>query len=185
MKRTAYILIIIASVLMLASCRYKSGHKVPVTIEDPDRHYYPVVQGKELDVLYKVTNEGTYALFINEILTSNGTKVKNQLPLVILPGRSAVVHLVYNSLRNMGKVDNYAMLYGNFKTGEYMMLNFDTHVVADADYLHDYEMLYEDASIRDATKGEASDRGYHTDAGVIVHHRKNKAQEKAIDLMNR
>lgn len=141
---------------------------VDVEIEDPIRHYYPVIQGELLGISYEIENLSDKPLFIQEIQTTCGCFFTNdQLPIVIPPKKKGKVHLNYNSLKNTGYVDHYAWLYGNFKDSLWRELRFDTNVVPPRDYTRDYEELWHDfesksPEMKDLVDGRSTDKGYYT-----------------------
>ncbi|MDD4760940.1 MAG: DUF1573 domain-containing protein, partial [Bacteroidaceae bacterium] len=61
----------IICMLCFFSCAKKVG-PTTVQVEDSIRHYYPLVLGDNLDVVYKVTNTGFSPLVITDIQPSCG-----------------------------------------------------------------------------------------------------------------
>lgn len=157
--------------LLLAACE-KKLEPVDVEIIDPKRHYYPVIQGELLGVTYDIENLSDKPLFIQEIQTTCGCVVANdELPIVILPNQTGSVHLTYNTLKNVGYVEHFAWLYGNFADSVYREIQFDTNVVPPRDYTRDYEELWHDfeaksPSLKDLVDGKSSNKGYYTDEGI-------------------
>ena len=157
---------------LLTACKEKELDAAEVFITDPDRHYYPVIQGEILNITYDIENIGDETLVIKEIQTSCGCLVPfDDLPIFVLPGRKNRVRLAYNTIKNMGHVEHQVYLYGNFTDSIYRQLNFDTNVVPAADYIRDYEELwqvhedkYGGMSFKDLVDGNSSDKGYYTDA---------------------
>lgn len=138
----AMVALVMCVAVLMPSCK-KKVEMTSVEIEDQDRHYYPILQGEELELSYGITNIGDESLIINEIQTSCGcVLVNDDLPLVILPRQKSYVHLKYNSLKNIGLVQHYIYCYGNIADKGCAELRFDVHVVPDADYTRDYEELY-------------------------------------------
>ena len=162
---------ICAAFIMIVGCKDKDLAPAEVFITDPDRHYYPVVQGEVLKVEYEIENIGDETLVIKEIQTSCGCLVPyDDLPILVLPNRKNRVRLAYNTIKNMGHVEHQVYLYGNFTDSAYRQLNFDTNVVPASDYIRDYEELwqvqvdkYGGTSIKNLVDGDSSDKGYYTD----------------------
>lgn len=143
-----------------------------VEIVDPKRHYYPVIQGELLGITYDIENTSDHPLFIQEVQTTCGCVVANdEMPIVILPHQLGRVHFTFNSLKNVGFVEHYAWLYGNFTDSLYRELQFDTNVVPPRDYTRDYEELWHDYSrkspnMKDLVDGKSTEKGYYTGDGI-------------------
>lgn len=118
-----------------------SGRVEPTTveIEDPIRHYYPILEGEELWIEYEIRNTGKNALVINEIQTSCGCVVHDAAKRITPPGRSARLTFRYDSSKNRGLVRHQIWLYGNFGTQSVMLLEFDVPVIPPSDHGSDYE----------------------------------------------
>ena len=188
--RITYFIILFLSVLIFGSCKEKELKPAEVIITDPDRHYYPLIQGDVLKVNYEIENISDEPLVIKEIQTSCGCIVPfDDLPIMILPNKKGDVRLAYNSNKNMGHVEHQIYLYGNFTDSIYRQLNFDTNVVPQNGYLRDYEELYQDqeekygGSIKDLVDGRSSDKGYYTDQkGDPRENTRRERQEKADEF---
>lgn len=176
--------------ILLSSCKEKELEPAEVVITDPDRHYYPLIQGDILKVNYEIENISDEPLVIKEIQTSCGCLVPyDELPIMVLPNKKSNIKLAYNSIKNMGHVEHQVYLYGNFTDSIYRQLNFDTNVVPAADYMRDYEELYQEqetkygASIKDLVDGRSSDKGYYTDEkGDPRENTRRERQEKADEF---
>ena len=53
-KYVFYIFLWLIPALLLSSCR-KEVHPTSIEIKDPDRHYYPIKQGHQLDIMFTIT----------------------------------------------------------------------------------------------------------------------------------
>ena len=157
----------ICAMAVLPSCE-KTVDMTTIEIEDQDRHYYPILQGEELELNYGFTNLGEEPLIIKEVQTSCGCMfVNDNLPIVILPHKKGYIHIKYNSTKNIGLVKHYIYCYGNIAPEGRAELRFDVHVVPDADYTRDYEELYREqrelsGAVSDAVDGGLQ-RGYYVD----------------------
>lgn len=171
MSKLSLLLVCLLFPLLYASCE-KKLEPANVEIINPKRHYYPVIQGELLGITYEIENLGDEPLFIQEIQTTCGCVLANdELPIVILPKQTGKVRLTYNSLKNVGFVEHYAWLYGNFTDSLYREVQFDTNVVPPNDYTPDYEERYHDfinktPNLRDLVDGKSTDKGYYTDEGI-------------------
>lgn len=166
-----FITILLSALCLTVACK-RDLKPVEVEITDPNRHYYPVIQGELLGVTYDIENTSDSPLFIQEIQTTCGCIIPlDDLPIVILPNQTGQVRLKYNSTKNTGFVEHTAWLYGNFADSTYRELRFDTNVVPPVTHTPDYEELYRDVitrspDMKDLIDGKASDRGYYTDEGI-------------------
>lgn len=171
LKIASRLAVALVGALILSACE-KKLKPAEVEIVDPIRHYYPVIQGELLGVTYEIENLSNEPLFIQEVQTTCGCLVAHdELPIVILPKQSGSVHFTYNSLKNVGYVEHYAWLYGNFTDSLYRELQFDTNVVPPRDYTRDYEELWHDFesksdNMKDLVDGKSTQKGYYTDEGI-------------------
>ena len=160
------LLVFIALALVFSSCHKKVG-STTVEINDPNRHYYAILQGQELELLYTVLNTGEEPLIIKDIQPSCGCLIVDKEDHdIILPKKKGYVRLKYNSTKNVGYVKHYIRIYGNFASGGMVELQFDVNVVPDADYTRDYEELFRESNIKngivnEAVDGKESQRGYY------------------------
>lgn len=170
----------------LSSCD-KNLEPAEVEIIDPDRHYYPILQGEQLNVNYEIENVSDEPLVIQEIQTTCGCILPmDELPIVILPNKEGRVHLKYDSSKNSGEVDHYVWLYGNFTDSTYRELHFDTNVVPPPDYTRDYEQISRERihgqrTLHDLVNGNPSEKGYYTDDGIDPRSELIKERQRKLD----
>ena len=147
-------------------------------IVDNNRHYFPIQQGSEMDMVFEVRDTCDEPLFIQEIQTSNGLRTLDKVPLIVLPHRSLLLRFVYNSTKHVGKVDHFINLFGNFARPDgrlidttMVTINFDINVVPPADYIHDYEQFYYEKEVasgaRNLIDGVDGEKLYYRDDGVL------------------
>ncbi|MBQ8968959.1 MAG: DUF1573 domain-containing protein [Bacteroidaceae bacterium] len=157
-----------AIVLLLCISCEKKLEPATIIVTDPVRHYYPVVQGEMLGITYEMENTCEHPLFIQEVQTTCGCIIpRDALPIVILPHKSGFLHLDFNTIKNSGYVSHHIYCYGNFRDSARIHLSFDTNVVPQADYIRDYEQLWQEQirhrrSVRSFVDGESSQKGYYT-----------------------
>ncbi len=144
------------SLLGIVAC---SGKVDPTTIEieDPVRHYYPILYGDELRVTYQVKNTGKNPLVISEIQTSCGCIAYDESKRIIPPGAKEELSFRYDSFKNLGYVKHQIRLYGNFDSQSMMLLEFDVNVVPPSDYTRDYEEVYQGRNHGKAKQIHSSD----------------------------
>ena len=149
------------------SCR-KKVEPTKVTVEDPDRHYYPLLQGEELVLVYNIKNEGPSPLVIGDIQPSCGCINLDQTSNIILPDQEGVFRFKYISSKNVGLASHTIRMYGNIAPKGMLELKFDVNVVPHADYTRDYEELYKEYVLKNSTieelvNGKSSEKGYYVD----------------------
>lgn len=165
-KLTVFILPLL---FLMTSCMNIDEKKTTIEIEDNKRHYYPVLAGQMLDVVFKIKNTGENPLIVTDIITSCGClKLDGKNVFSVPPGKERLLTLSYNSSKNVGYVEHYVTLYGNFKNKEKEELIFDVNVVPNALYTKDYEELYQeekdkDGALKDFVDGDESNKGYYMD----------------------
>ena len=161
------ILLLIASIMLLAGCAEKDLKPAQVIVVDPVRHYYPVLQGEMMHVSFEMENISENPLFIQEVQTSCGCLTqRDALPIVILPHKRGYVSVDFNTIKNNGYVEHFIYCYGNFKDSSEVVLSFDTNVVPKGDFSRDYEELWQEqtgTSIKEAVDGKSGEKGYYTD----------------------
>lgn len=174
--------------VLAPACKEKDLVPVETIIEDPHRHYYPVIQGQTLPVIYEIENVGKEPLVIQEVQTSCGCLIpQDDLPIVVLPEKTGRVRLGYNSIKNTGYVQHQVYVYGNFTDSLYRLLTFDTHIVPPADYTRDYEDLWHeqtekgDRTLRDLVDGDSNTKGYYTDEGTDPRDKTRKDRQRKAD----
>lgn len=148
MKRyTLYIIIaVMATVLTgtLTSCK-KSVSMTSITVQDSIRHYYPLVQGTDLTMVWHVTNTGNSPLVITDVQPSCGCiELEKEQEYIVIPGKGIHLTFIFHSSKNCGYVKHTIRLFGNIKPSGMASLIFDTNVVPPADFIPDYEQLYKE-----------------------------------------
>jgi len=190
MKLRTYIInkviVIGISVFCFMSCD-KQLKPASVILVDPVRHYYPVLQGEMMNVSYEIENTSDNPLFIQELQTTCGCVVsKDELPIVILPHKVGYIHLTFNTIKNTGYVNHFIYCYGNFQDSTCIELEFDTNVVPRADYIHDYEQLWQEQTkgaetIRDFVDGMPGQKGYYTNSEISPRTRRKEVIQEKVD----
>ncbi len=137
------------SLIFLSSCSYFSSDqnavsRMPETtieIEDPERHYYPILRGEELHVSYKVVNTGENTLVISAVQASCSC-ITTEYRDVIPAGGEGFINLTFNSFKNIGYVKQFITIVANIKDPLSFKISFDVNVVPNALYIKDYEEIY-------------------------------------------
>lgn len=157
---------------LLALCAVVTGcdigdRRTTLEIVDAERHYYPVVRGQMLDIVYHIWNTGKHPLFVDDIKTSCGCVVVDKsFSRVLPPGGKGFLKMTYDSKKNIGYVKHYVAIYGNLVEGDMTEVSFDLNVVPDALYTHDYEELYDKykrntLDVKDLVDGNENNMGYY------------------------
>lgn len=163
---SAKLLFVLLMLCLVYGCNIE-GRKTKVEVVDIDRHYYPVLRGQMLDVVYTLHNTGENPLMINDIKTSCGCVIVDESSFKVLPsGGKGFIRLKYDSSKNLGYVKHFIDIYANVETQK-LELTFDLHVVPNALYTRDYEELYteykqKNSGIDEAVEGKENNMGYYT-----------------------
>lgn len=165
-KYLFHLLLLMAPILMLSSCR-KEVRPTSIELEDPDRHYYPIKQGQQLDIMFTITNTGHAPLIITDIHPSCGCIIVDKSSHIIIPEQGVKqFRATYNSIKNIGLVSHCIRIYGNILPDGRAEMKFDVNVVPDADYTRDYEELFQDFNVKNGivkemVDGKESELGYY------------------------
>lgn len=153
-----------------------------VAVEDSVRHYYPMVLGEELNILYVIKNMGEEPLVINDIQPSCGCIVFDEkLDHIVFPGKELRLKFVFDSSKNLGLVEHTIRIYGNIVPKGVVELKFDVNVVPPSENTPDYEETYSQrqreermSGIKDAVDGKSTEKGYYVDDGNKTDSRTHK-----------
>ena len=169
-QKTFLFLKLLTVLAVMISCDYKEN-LVDVKIVDPVRHYYPIIQGQELNIIIELENKSDNPFKITDILTSCGCVVLKKGALDVIPGQSTgYIELTYDSNKNIGLVNHFIYIYGNLNKVNKLEANFDVHVVPDALYTPDYEELYrkeveKKGGTKNMVEGNENNKGYYISSG--------------------
>ncbi len=165
-KSIFYIILLIAFPFYFTGCR-----KGSTSYQHDDkrfvRHYYPIKQGQQLELMFTITNTGDAPLIISEIQPSCGCIILDKSSHIIIPEDGIrQFKATYNSIKNVGEVVHRIRIFGNMLPHGKAELKFDVNVVPDADYTRDYEELYQDFNtkngiVREMVDGKESELGYY------------------------
>ncbi len=151
------------------SCTKKVG-MTQILVEDSIRHYYPMVQGQDLQLLFRIANVGNAPLIINDIQPSCGCIVTSSNDNNVVPaGRETILAFTYRSERNSGYVHHTIRIFGNIAPKGVTEVTFDTNVVQPALGSPDYEELHKERNefdvmtgVKTLVDGKESTKGYWT-----------------------
>lgn len=169
MKKIVYIIPVLLIIFTIISCGNVKDKKTTIEIVDNNRHFYPILRGQELSIVFPLKNTGVEPFILEDIITSCGCLVMSKSSFKTIPaGKEGLLILDYNSTKNIGIVEHYVLLYGNFEDSEKIEINFDVHVVSNALYTEDYEQLYQDEKkkegyIKSWVDGDENNKGYYMD----------------------
>lgn len=143
---------------LLSSC----SHEVSMTrvaVQDSIRHYYPLVQGTTLTLIWKVTNVGNAPLVITDVQPSCGCIEEDpEQTYVIVPGKEEYLKFIFHSEKYCGYVHHTIRLFGNIEPEGMTSLSFDTNVVPSANGIYDYEELYKAQKELELSSGADKDK---------------------------
>jgi hypothetical protein len=171
------VVLLLLSLVLLNGCKRGAGENeflalTTIDIEDPIRHYYPILQGQKQNITMKITNTGTEPLKIYNVLPSCGCTLAKFPKNAIAPGNFGLLEMEYNSIKNIGHVGIHTTIVANTKK-HYHTVYFDLNVVPDALYTKDYEELYhiqmeeEKSGLQELVEGETNERGYIVDSTEV------------------
>lgn len=168
MKKFKLIILLFISLFTLVTGCDIDSKKTSMTISDPDRHYYPVIRGQPLDVLYTIENTGKYPLVIKSIHTSCGCMLVDESSFKMLPaGGKGFIRIKYDSSKNLGYVKHFVTIYANLEENDKVEATFDINVVPNALYTRDYEEIHttkqNGLSEEQLVDGKENNKGYYTD----------------------
>ena len=103
-KSVLYILLLTVFLFFLSGCK-KKVRPTPMVIKDSVRHYYPIKQGQQLDIMFTITNTGDAPLVISDIQPSCGCIILDKSSHIIIPEEGIrQFKATYNSIKNIGEV---------------------------------------------------------------------------------
>lgn len=169
MRAIIFIFSIIWTLLLSSGCQNFTEATTTIEIVDNDRHYYPILRGQELDIVFTIKNTGNQPFILKDMLItcgciSPGRSSINQIPA----GKEGKLILKYDSAKNLGYVKHHIDLYGNFKEREMATVTFDVNVVPESDYTRDYEEIVKERkeknmNLEGMVDREENNKGYYMD----------------------
>ena len=165
-KSVLYILLLTVFPFCLSGCK-KKVRPTTMVIKDSVRHYYPIKQGQQLDIMFTITNTGDAPLVISDIQPSCGCIILDKSSHIIIPEEGIrQFKATYNSIKNIGEVVHRIRIFGNMLPDGKAELTFDVNVVPDADYTRDYEELFQEFNakngiVKEMVDGKESELGYY------------------------
>ena len=153
---------------MITACN-RVMENTMIEIEDNNRHYYPILRGQQLDIVFNIKNTGSHTFMLSDIFSSCGCIVSKKSSIRSIPaGKTRSLILKYDSSKNIGYVKHYVTLYGNFVNTDKKEITFDLHVVPSALYTADYEEIYQKkkekrSNIKNMVEGNENNKGYYID----------------------
>ncbi|GAB1347484.1 DUF1573 domain-containing protein [Cloacibacterium normanense] len=169
MKNIFSLFFAVSMLFIISSCKDIRNEKTTLQVEDNNRHYYPILMGQKLDIVFTLKNTGKHPFILDDVISSCGCISMEKSSIGTIPaGKEGRLMLTYNSAKNIGKVQHYITLYGNFATTNKMELLFDVHVVPQSLYTKDYEEMFQEekdqnANIEDLVDGDENNKGYYMD----------------------
>jgi hypothetical protein len=158
-------------IAILSSCEFRKPSlenvkRTKMEIEDPERHYYPILQGSELNVAYKLYNRGVEPLIIYEVQASCGCIEVDFPSGSIGQDDFGFITLDYDSAKNIGYVEFFIMIVANTEKDVFTTIKFDLNVVTSPHYTQDYEEIYLERrkqKLAGEVDGDLTKQGYYVD----------------------
>lgn len=159
---------IVAMCLSLGACQKRVG-PTKITIQDSVRRYYPILQGQDLKMRWKVTNRGEVPLVLTDVQPCCGSmEVMTEYNDLIPPGKDIDLIIVLHSLKHTGETNLTIRIFGNIEPNGVDSMMFTVNVVPPYGGTPDYEQLYKenldnmDEAMKEAINGSEDERGYFT-----------------------
>jgi hypothetical protein len=165
------VFLFISLISILSSCEFRKPSlenvkRTKMEIEDPERHYYPILRGSELNVAYKFYNRGVEPLIIYEVQASCGC-IEVDFPTgSIGQDDFGFITLDYDSAKNIGYVEFYITIIANTEKDIFTTIKFDLNVVTSPHYTQDYEEIYMERrkeKLAGEVDGDLTQQGYYVD----------------------
>ncbi|MBU3009987.1 DUF1573 domain-containing protein [Polaribacter vadi] len=165
------LLLLLVLALTISSCSFRKPdienvRKTKMEIENPDRHYYPILRGSELSAEYKFYNRGNEPLIIYDVQASCGC-IEIDFPSTSI-GKDdfGYITLDYDSAKNIGYVEFYVTIVANTEKDVFTTIKFDLNVVTSPHYTQDYEEIYLERrkeKLAGEVDGDLTQQGYYID----------------------
>ena len=140
-KQTYINVMALLFITLLSSCNKVGENAVTsMKIEDPVRHYSPIMQGVKQNISVKITNTGSEPLLLKNVMPSCGCTIAKFPEHAIAPGNDASVELEYDSSKNTGYTAIYTTITANVTEKAHTVF-FDINVVPNSHYTKDYEEI--------------------------------------------
>jgi hypothetical protein len=168
MKKIYFILLI---AFMSVSCDLRKPsidnvERTKMEIEDPERHYYPILRGSEISTTYKFYNRGNEPLIIYDVQASCGCITIDYPSNSVGKDDFGFITLDYDSAKNIGYVEFFVTIVANTENDIFTTIKFDLNVVTSAHYTQDYEEIYLERrkdKLASEVDGNLTQQGYYTD----------------------
>lgn len=167
--KNIYLILLIALISVSCDLRKPSIETVDRTkmeIENPERHYYPILRGSEITAAYKFYNRGNAPLIIYDVQASCGCITIDFPSNSIGKDDFGFITLDYDSAKNIGYVEFFITIRANTEKDIFTTIKFDLNVVTSAHYTQDYEEIYLErrkAKLADEVDGDLKKQGYYVD----------------------
>ncbi|WP_339662798.1 DUF1573 domain-containing protein [uncultured Polaribacter sp.] len=167
--KNIYFILLIALISVSCDLRKPSIDTVERTkmeIEDPERHYYPILRGSEITAAYKIFNRGDAPLIIYDVQASCGCITIDYPTNSIGKDDFGFITLDYDSAKNIGYVEFYVTIRANTVKETFTTIKFDLNVVTSAHYTQDYEEIYLERrkeKLAGEVDGDLTQQGYYID----------------------
>ncbi len=134
-----YLVMIGVTAVIITGCRKEIGG-TNVRIKDPVRHYIPVLQGDELQMIWRLYNDGPNPLIISDIQPPcSAIRLVSEQPSLIPVGDSAIMVFIYSSEENINLAKHTIRIFGNINPKGVAEMSFDVSVVRPTPNHTDFE----------------------------------------------
>lgn len=177
MKSTFLHIITFLSALGFVGCKLNPDTNkmklTKVSFKDSVRHYFPIPQGKDLEVFYEYKNVGNHPLAISEMQSSCGCAKVSSNSHILEPGGTGVIKVEYDSYKNIGYSQVFITLFMNTAQKQHTLV-FDLNIVPEEFSASDYEETYKHMKenslideVNTAVEGNETEKGYFLDSTEV------------------
>ena len=130
---------LVLTAMLFVGCRKEIGG-TNVRIKDPVRHYIPILQGDELQMMWRLYNDGPNPLIISDIQPAcSAIRLISEKPSLVPQGDSALMVFVFRSDENINLAQHTIRVFGNILPNGVAEMQFDVSVVRPTPNHTDFE----------------------------------------------
>ncbi|MBO4454507.1 MAG: hypothetical protein J5761_05575 [Paludibacteraceae bacterium] len=131
--------ILVLAAMVMVGCRKEVGG-TNVRVKDPVRHYIPILQGDELQMLWWLYNDGPNPLIVTSIQPAcSAISLVSERPSLVPVGDSALMVFVFQSDENINLATHKIRIFGNIIPKGVTEMQFSVSVVRPTPNHSDFE----------------------------------------------
>ena len=149
--------------LCLVGCRKVVG-PTDIHVQDPMRHYFPVIMGHDVQQNWLLFNDGNSPLVISAIQPDcSDIEFAVAPPKTLLPGDSIMLCTTYHAGKIIGHATHNIRIFGNINPDGVYTMTFDIHIIRPSVDHSDYEELHtaQQPGYERLVDGTMGEKGYY------------------------